>query len=96
MRSKLLPPERLILIPLLLVGVAVPAVSAAADSGTGAWPQWGGPDRDFTVPAVEIATTWPADGPEQLWHRELGDDGYSGIVAAGGRLFTWSAGARTK
>ncbi len=80
--------KRQILISLLLVCLAGPAASAAAEPEVGAWPQWGGPSHDFTIPAVELAIAWPADGPEQLWRRELGDDGYSGIVAAGGRLFT--------
>lgn len=70
---------------LLLAGVAT---WAAAESGTEAWPQWGGPDRDFIAPAGQIATDWPEGGPKTLWQRELGEDGYSGIVAAGGRLYT--------
>ena len=78
--------KRLILIPLLSAGLAA---TAAADPGTDAWPQWGGgPERDFTAEAPELATAWPEEGPKLLWHRQLGDDGYSGIVAAGGRLYT--------
>ncbi len=74
-----------ILIPCLLAGVV--ATAAAADDA-GAWPQWGGPERDFTATAAELAADWGEDGPQQLWRRELGDDGYSGIIAAGGRLYT--------
>jgi outer membrane protein assembly factor BamB len=55
---------------------------AAAD-----WPQWGGPDRNFRLPAESQASGWPAAGPEQLWSRDLGD-GYSSIVAADGVLYT--------
>ncbi len=75
--------KRWILIPLLSAGLAA---SAAAESEP--WTQWGGPARDFTVAAPELAPEWPEAGPKQLWQRELGDDGYSGIVAAGGRLYT--------
>ncbi len=77
--------KQLILILLLSAGLAA---YVAADPDAGAWPQWGGPARDFTATAAELAATWPEEGPKQLWRRELGDDGYSGIVAAGGRLYT--------
>lgn len=75
---------------LLLAGLAT---AAAADptprtAATDAWPQWGGPARDFTAAAGELATAWPEGGPKELWQRQLGDDGYSGIVAASGRLYT--------
>jgi len=76
--------QRLLLIPLISTCLAA---SAAAEPGTDAWPQWGGgPARDFTAQAAELATAWPDDGPELLWQRELGDDGYPGLGAAGGRL----------
>ncbi len=77
--------KQLILILLLSAGLAA---YVAADPDAGAWPQWGGPARDFTATAAELAATWREEGPRQLWRRELGDDGYSGIVAAGGRLYT--------
>lgn len=51
------------------------------------WPQWGGPNRDFTVETTGIADRWPENGPKRLWHRELGK-GYSSIVADGGVLYT--------
>lgn len=74
------------LIPVfLLTGFAT---FAAAEPESDAWLQWGGPERDFTTSARELATAWPEGGPKELWSRELGEDGYSGIVAAGGRLYT--------
>jgi outer membrane protein assembly factor BamB len=51
------------------------------------WPQWGGPGRDFVLPAGAMAPTWPASGPKQLWSRDLGD-GYSSMVLSGGVLYT--------
>ena len=60
------------------------AAPAAADD---AWRQWGGPRRDFKSAAKGLATVWPEGGPKLLWQRELGD-GFSGIVAEDGRLFT--------
>ena len=57
------------------------------------WPQWGGPNRDFTVETSGLADTWPEDGPARLWHRELGD-GYSAIVYDDGLLYTMYRKAR--
>ena len=62
---------------------APPPVAAAPPS----WPQWGGPHRNFSVPAAGLAESWPEGGPRKLWSRELGD-GFSGVAAADGRLFT--------
>lgn len=58
------------------------------------WPQWGGPNRNFKSDAVGLALSWPAEGPKQLWTRPLGE-GYSGISASDGRLYTmYRAGDR--
>ena len=58
------------------------AVEPAAD-----WPQWGGPSRDFRVPAAPLATTWPEGGPPRVWSRPLGE-GYSALVTDGATLYT--------
>lgn len=50
------------------------------------WPYWGGPNRDFTVDTAGLADTWPEDGPNKIWKRELGD-GYSTILVDGDALF---------
>ncbi|MGH9319112.1 MAG: hypothetical protein ACRD3V_04400, partial [Vicinamibacteria bacterium] len=52
-----------------------------------AWPQWGGPDRNFIVDATGLAEKWPEAGPPVIWSRPLGT-GHSAIVADRGRLFT--------
>ena len=51
------------------------------------WPQWGGPDRDFSVDSGPLAPRWPADGPPVVWRRALGE-GHSAIVGDTRRLFT--------
>jgi outer membrane protein assembly factor BamB len=51
------------------------------------WSQWGGPDRNFTIPDAALALTWPATGPPVVWRRPLGE-GHSAIVGDGRRLFT--------
>jgi len=53
----------------------------------GQWPQWGGPDRNFTIKTAELAPEWPATGPKVLWQRTLGT-GYSAAVVDDGKLFT--------
>jgi outer membrane protein assembly factor BamB len=75
----------------VFVSIAAPfllaVVSSAEDEHSGAWRQWGGPNRNFIVEADGLAETWPASGPPVLWSRPLGT-GHSAIVADEGRLFT--------
>ena len=77
---------------LLLVPAICLVLSASVVAGE--WPQWAGPNRDFTARDVELADRWPETGPPQLWSRELGV-GYSGIVAADGVLYTMYRKSRT-
>lgn len=51
------------------------------------WPHLRGPNLDGIATETGLADAWPADGPPQLWSRELGQ-GYSGFVVAEGKLFT--------
>jgi hypothetical protein len=53
----------------------------------GDWPHLRGPACDGVAVEVRLAESWPAGGPRQRWSRDLGQ-GHSGIVIAGGRLFT--------
>ncbi|HEU0007059.1 MAG TPA: PQQ-binding-like beta-propeller repeat protein, partial [Terriglobia bacterium] len=52
-----------------------------------AWPQFGGPLRNFNSPSKGLANTWPAEGPHKVWSRPLGE-GYSGIAVDAGKLYT--------
>jgi len=73
---------------LLLAALALSAALPCAASGqTKAWPQFGGPTRDFKLSGTGIAKSWPSSGPKTLWARELGD-GYSSIVSDGRVLIT--------
>ena len=54
---------------------------------TQGWRQWGGPHRNFMSDSTGLASSWPAEGPQQLWKRELGE-GHSSIAVDEGRLFT--------
>jgi len=52
-----------------------------------AWPQWGGPDRNFVVASGPLAESWPDAGPPIVWSRPLGT-GHSSIVIDDERLYT--------
>ncbi len=80
---KKIPPARLLGFLLGCLLVTVVAGTAAGEQ----WPQWGGPDHNFSVPARDLATSWPDDGPPRAWSQRLGP-GHSGIVVAGDTLYT--------
>jgi outer membrane protein assembly factor BamB len=64
-----------------------PQAQQQASASAAAWPQWGGPNRNFMSDSKGLASTWPAAGPKKLWSRALGE-GHSSIAADGGRLYT--------
>jgi outer membrane protein assembly factor BamB len=74
---------------LLVLGAALasPGSDPPPASSPAAWPQWGGPNRNFVAPPADLATTWPEDGPRKIWRRPLGD-GFSSIVTDGATLYT--------
>mgnify|MGYP001796484439 FL=1 len=51
------------------------------------WGQWGGPMRDFSLPANTVINPWGESGLESIWSSELGD-GSSTIVTDGKMLYT--------
>lgn len=67
----------MIAVLLALLGLAV-----ALGEPAPAWPQWGGPQRNFTTHAPGLADSWPAGGPRRVWQRPLGD-GFSALVSDG-------------
>src|SRR5438046_2745378 len=58
----------------------------SAEAGAGDWPQFRGPTHDSVTPE-KILTTWPKDGPRQLWKVPL-TGGFSSITISGGKAFT--------
>lgn len=68
---------------LLTAGVC----SVARSQPSAAWPQWGGPHRNFTTEASGIKSAWPASGPKVIWKRPLGE-GYSSPSVVGDVLYT--------
>jgi outer membrane protein assembly factor BamB len=51
------------------------------------WPEFRGPRRDGTVPAVTLDTDWQAHPPKELWRRKVGP-GWSSFAVAGHSIFT--------
>jgi len=51
------------------------------------WPNWRGPDHDGVSKEQGWLSTWPAEGPGQLWKASVGT-GFSSIAVAGGRAYT--------
>src|SRR4051794_12364441 len=49
------------------------------------WPQFLGPRRDGTSSAIGLAKTWPAEGPPEVWRKDVGT-GFAGPVIVGKRL----------
>ena len=71
---------------LAVTGHQVPAQSNQTPTA-GGWPQWGGPTRNFMLPAGAGPTEWPSSGPRVVWRRPLGE-GYSAIAVSGSTLYT--------
>jgi outer membrane protein assembly factor BamB len=69
-----------------LLSFAVFILISASAANLPEWPQFGGPNRNFTVDS-KLAASWPASGPKRLWDRPLGE-GYSGIAVDNGVLYT--------
>ena len=76
--------------------LAAAVLAGGAGEAHAQWPQWGGPNRNFTVEAEGLADSWPDDGPKQLWKKRLGG-GYSSIVVDDGLLYTtYRRGSRSE
>ena len=73
--------------PIVFVALLLFATTGTALGQSSDWTQWGGAHRDFKSDAKGLAASWPANGPRRVWQRELGE-GYSGIAAERGVLFT--------
>lgn len=53
----------------------------------GAWPRFRGPNFDaISVEDVNLARSWPAEGPNVLWSIDVGE-GYAGAAVLNGRVY---------
>ncbi len=60
-------------------------MQAHALDGKASWPQWRGPNRDGVSSETGWLTSWPREGPNVLWHKEVGT-GFSSVAVRDRRL----------
>lgn len=82
-----LPGNRHRVTPVLLAGLFATLGAWPASVRSDDWPQWRGPRRDGVSQETGLLTTWPRQGPKELWRAPAGD-GYSALAVAGGRAYT--------
>jgi outer membrane protein assembly factor BamB len=63
-------------------------VEKNAAAGAGQWPAFRGPNHDGISPDSGLLSTWPKEGPKQLWVYGEAGMGYSGFSIVDGRLYT--------
>lgn len=64
-------------------------ISLAAD-----WPQWLGPNRDGISSETGWSSSWPGDGPKEVWRLSVGT-GYSSMAVSDGRVYTMGNADKT-
>jgi outer membrane protein assembly factor BamB len=69
----------------LIALLPVWSTAAAAED----WPKWLGPRGD-NISKEEVASTWPSDGPKQVWSAEDVGTGHSSPVAADGKVYLFT------
>jgi outer membrane protein assembly factor BamB len=77
---------RVLLLVIAFATLSALEPSAPLAQGAG-WTQFGGPRRNFTSDSKGLATSWPANGPKQIWKRELGE-GFSPIAVDGDAIYS--------
>lgn len=50
--------------------------------------QWRGPDRDGKYPETGLMKSWPANGPELVWHYDELGEGHTSAVVTNDRVYT--------
>ena len=81
--------SRLLLLALCLL--SFPALLLAAD-----WPEYRGAGRDGHATGEKLLERWQDEGPRELWRVRVGEDGYSSMTVAEGRVFTMVGTAGTE
>ena len=73
--------------PTTLEATAVILLFSIQAAGAGDWPQILGPHRSgIADPDEQLADTWPAAGPQEIWRRPVGS-GHAGISVVDGNAF---------
>src|SRR5712672_1496468 len=75
-------PQSLLRITSAVVWLVVASAGVAND-----WPRWRGPDLNGISKETGWSTSWPQEGPKQLWKAAVGI-GFSSVAVANGRVYT--------
>ena len=79
--------DTIFLTPTALRATAVILCFSMQSARAGDWPQILGPNRNgIAAPDEQLADTWPASGPQEIWRRPVGS-GYAGIAVVDGTAF---------
>ena len=73
------------------LGMMLSAHCLLAGNGIEEWPQFRGPERNGISNEAGLLETWPAEGPQLIWRKPIGN-GFSGISVSGEKLFTMYSG----
>ena len=68
------------------IGVALGLAAVGVCRGED-WPQFSGPNGDFTADCKGLADQWPEGGPKVAWEARIGGGGFSSPIIAGGKVF---------
>tara|TARA_R110002072_G_scaffold173600_2_gene328258 strand:- start:12457 stop:14103 length:1647 start_codon:yes stop_codon:yes gene_type:complete len=62
--------------------------TSVAESSSGDWNQFRGPNRDNISPEQNLLSNWPDQGPPQAWTARGIGEGYSAVSISNGRVYT--------
>lgn len=72
--------------PLLIAGILAISTAKAQEPTT-----WRGPESTGVYPETGLLKTWPASGPEIIWHYDELGEGFSSPVFANGKIYVSGA-----
>ena len=72
----------------LFCALCIAVQQAHAQSMSGDWPQWRGPNRDGISLDKNLLEAWPAEGPKVVWQVDTVGVGYSSLAIQNGRIIT--------
>jgi len=70
------------------LGAVISTAFTSATVAGGSWPQWRGPQRDGISQETGLLTTWPQNGPPQVWTARGLGAGFSSVSIANGRIYS--------
>jgi outer membrane protein assembly factor BamB len=74
-------------IGIALAATAAVSLAAPAETPSGEWPQWRGPERTSVSRETGLLKSWPPEGPKLLWKTTGLGGGYSTPSLAAGRIY---------